>query len=107
MRSSAKAQRHRQQLHHGRAPWPCKNIGDAIKAGGRQRGAGIELEVLRSFADSRLKKLWAEQGGAHDRPAMPRDDDNVARRFTIAVLLISIGCGLVLVGRILRRSGPW
>lgn len=76
-----------------------KNIGDAIKAGGRQRGAVIELEVLRSFADSRLKKLWAEQGSAHDRPAMPRMIDNVARRFTIAVLLITLGAGLYWWGK--------
>ena len=41
-----------------------KNVGETVRAGGRQRGAAIELEVLRSFADSRLKKLWAEQGSA-------------------------------------------
>ncbi|MEO8591008.1 MAG: heavy metal translocating P-type ATPase [Flavobacteriales bacterium] len=76
-----------------------KNIGDTIRAGGRQRGAAIELEVLRSFADSRLKKLWAEQGATHDRPAMPRMIDNVARRFTIAVLLISLGAALYWLGK--------
>ncbi|MCB0772768.1 MAG: heavy metal translocating P-type ATPase, partial [Flavobacteriales bacterium] len=66
-----------------------KNRGDTIKAGGRQRGAAIEVEVLRTFADSRLRKLWAEQGAANDRPAMPRMIDAVARRFTVAVLLIA------------------
>ncbi|MBP6392639.1 MAG: heavy metal translocating P-type ATPase, partial [Flavobacteriales bacterium] len=76
-----------------------KNIGETVRAGGRQRGAVIELEVLRSFADSRLKKLWAEQGSAQDRPAMPRMIDNVARRFTIAVLLISLGAGLYWWGK--------
>ncbi len=76
-----------------------KSIGDTIRAGGRQRGAAIELEVLRSFADSRLKRLWAEQGTAHDRPAMPRMIDNVARRFTIAVLLISVGAALFWLGK--------
>ncbi|MFZ1687872.1 MAG: heavy metal translocating P-type ATPase [Flavobacteriales bacterium] len=76
-----------------------KKAGDAIKAGGRQRGAVIELEVLRSFAESRLKRLWAEQERRHDRPAMPRMIDNVARRFTIAVLLISLGAALYWWGK--------
>ncbi|MBK8339784.1 MAG: heavy metal translocating P-type ATPase [Flavobacteriales bacterium] len=76
-----------------------KDIGETIRAGGRQRGAVIELEVLRTFADSRLKKLWAEQGSGQDRPAMPRMIDNVARRFTIAVLLISLGAGLYWWGK--------
>jgi len=76
-----------------------KKIGDTIKAGGRQRGAVIELEVLRTFADSRLKKLWAEQSTAHDRPAMPRMIDHVARRFTIAVLVISFGAALYWWGK--------
>ncbi|HNE79489.1 MAG TPA: heavy metal translocating P-type ATPase [Flavobacteriales bacterium] len=71
-----------------------KNEGDTIKAGGRQRGAAIELEVLRNFADSRLKQLWAEQESAHERPVMPRMIDAVARRFTMAVLLIALGAGL-------------
>src|SRR5690606_17446460 len=71
-----------------------KNVGDTVKAGGRQRGAAIELEVLRTFADSRLKRLWAEQESAHERPAMPRLIDAVARRFTIAVLAIATGAAL-------------
>lgn len=76
-----------------------KAVGDTIKAGGRQRGAAIEVEVLRSFADSRLKKLWAEQDSGQDRPAMPRLIDAVARRFTVAVLLIALGAGLYWWGR--------
>lgn len=71
-----------------------KNIGEAIKAGGRQRGALIEVEVTRTFADSRLKRLWTEQTGPHARPAMPRMIEGVARRFTIAVILISVGAAL-------------
>ncbi len=76
-------------------PMPVrKQLGDTIKAGGRQRGAVIELEVLRSFADSRLKRLWAEQADAHERPPMPRMIDAVARRFTIAVLVIATGAAI-------------
>ncbi len=76
-----------------------KNVGDTIRAGGRQRGAAIELEVVRSFADSRLKSLWAEQSSGHARPAMPRLIDGVARRFTVAVLLISLGAALYWWGK--------
>lgn len=76
-----------------------KSIGDAIKAGGRQRGGAIELEVVHGFAESRLKRLWAEQDSGHQRPAMPRLIDGVARRFTIAVLLIALGAGLYWWGK--------
>lgn len=76
-----------------------KSIGDTVKAGGRQRGAAIELEVLRSFAESRLKKLWAEQGSTHERPVMPKMIDGVARRFTIAVLVVSLGAALYWWGK--------
>jgi len=76
-----------------------KNVGDTVKAGGRQRGAAIELEVLRTFADSRLKRLWAEQASVQDRPAMPKLIDEVARRFTIAVLLIAVGAALFWWGK--------
>ncbi|MBX2972704.1 MAG: heavy metal translocating P-type ATPase [Flavobacteriales bacterium] len=83
-----------------------RNAGDAIKAGGRQRGAAIELEVVRPFGESRLKKLWAEQAAVGERPAMPRMIDNVARRFTIAVLLISLGAALYWWGRDAAQVWP-
>ncbi|HQV76681.1 MAG TPA: HAD-IC family P-type ATPase, partial [Flavobacteriales bacterium] len=76
-----------------------KEVGETVKAGGRQRGAVIELEVLRTFAESRLKQLWAEQVSTQDRPAMPRLIDTVARRFTIAVLLIALGAALYWWGK--------
>lgn len=76
-----------------------KNVGESIKAGGRQRGAVIELEVVRAFGESRLKKLWAEQAAVGERPVMPRMIDAVARRFTIAVLLISLGAALYWWGK--------
>ena len=76
-----------------------KEVGATIKAGGRQRGAPIELEVISTFAESRLKRLWAEQGSSTERPAMPRMIDSIARRFTIAVLLISLGAALYWWGK--------
>ncbi len=80
-------------------PMPVRrNVGDVVRAGGRQRGAAIELEVTRSFADSRLKQLWSEQATSHARPLMPKMIDGVARRFTIAVLLISAGAALYWLG---------
>ncbi|MBK8498752.1 MAG: heavy metal translocating P-type ATPase [Flavobacteriales bacterium] len=81
-------------------PLPVRKLqGETIKAGGRQRGAAIELDVIRTFSESRLKKLWAEQATGHERPAMPRMIDQVARRFTVAVLLISVGATLYWWGK--------
>jgi len=83
-------------------PLPVRrNVGDTIRAGGRQRGAAIELEVLRPFQQSHLKRLWEEHSGsgAAQRPAMPKMIDQVAQRFTIAVILISVAAGLYWAGR--------
>lgn len=72
-----------------------KNEGDTIRAGGRQRGAAIEVEVLRPFSHSHLKRLWEEHRSlGTERPRMPRTIDAVARRFTVAVLLIALCSGL-------------
>jgi Cu+-exporting ATPase len=88
-------------------PLPVRKVqGETVRAGGRQRGAAIELEVLRTFADSRLKRLWAEQDGGHERPVMPRMIDGVARRFTIAVLLISLGAALYWWGKDAAQVWP-
>jgi P-type Cu+ transporter len=83
-------------------PLPVRrNVGDTIRAGGRQRGAAIELEVLRPFQQSHLKRLWEEHSGsgAAQRPAMPKMIDQVAQRFTIAVIFISVAAGLYWAGR--------
>src|SRR5690606_31762793 len=74
-------------------------VGDTIRAGGRQRGAAIELEVVRPFQQSHLKRLWEEHSGHGQRPPMPRMIDNVARRFTIAVILISVVAGFYWWGK--------
>jgi P-type Cu+ transporter len=74
-------------------------VGDTIRAGGRQRGAAIELEVVRPFQQSHLKRLWEEHTGHGQRPAMPKMIDNVARRFTIAVILISVVAGFYWWGK--------
>ncbi len=88
-------------------PMPVRrNVGDVIRAGGRQRGAAIELEVTRTFADSRLKQLWSEQANTHARPLMPKMIDGVARRFTMAVLLISAGAALYWLGHDPKQVWP-
>jgi P-type Cu+ transporter len=74
-------------------------VGDTIRAGGRQRGAAIELEVVRPFQQSHLKRLWEEHTGHGNRPKMPRMIDAVARRFTIAVMLISVVAGFYWYGK--------
>jgi len=90
-------------------PLPVRrNVGDTIRAGGRQRGAAIELEVLRPFQQSHLKRLWEEHSGidAAQRPAMPKMIDQVAKRFTIAVILISVAAGLYWAGRDMDMVWP-
>lgn len=90
-------------------PLPVRrNVGDTIRAGGRQRGAAIELEVLRPFQQSHLKQLWEEHTGssAAQRPAMPKLIDSVAQRFTIAVILISVASGLYWAGRDMDMVWP-
>lgn len=90
-------------------PLPMRrSVGDTIRAGGRQRGAAIELEVLRPFQQSHLKRLWEEHSGssAAQRPAMPKLIDRVAQRFTIAVILISVAAGLYWAGRDMDMVWP-
>ncbi|MCW5899196.1 MAG: heavy metal translocating P-type ATPase metal-binding domain-containing protein [Flavobacteriales bacterium] len=85
-----------------------RNPGDTIRAGGRQRGATIELEVLRPFQQSHLKRLWEEHSGsgAAQRPAMPKLIDGVAQRFTVAVILISVVSGFYWAGRDMDMVWP-
>lgn len=89
-------------------PLPVKkNIGDTVRAGGRQRGGAIELEVLRPFEQSSLKRMWEEfRRSDASRPLMPRTIDAVARRFTVAVLLIALGTGLYWGGRDASQVWP-
>ncbi|MEZ4760283.1 MAG: hypothetical protein R2810_10895 [Flavobacteriales bacterium] len=80
-------------------PMPVhKAPGDVVVAASAR--AAIELEVLRVFNDSHLKRLWEEHAGsltgAH--PSMPRLVDT-ARRFTVGVLLVALGAGLYWWGR--------
>lgn len=84
-----------------------KEPGDTIRAGGRQRGAAIEVEVLRPFEQSSLKRMWEEfRKNDAERPLMPRTIDGVARRFTLAVLLIALGTGLYWWGRDAAQVWP-
>ncbi|HQW86942.1 MAG TPA: HAD-IC family P-type ATPase, partial [Flavobacteriales bacterium] len=88
-------------------PLPVRRAaGEVVKAGGRQRGAAIELQVLRAFADSHLKRLWEEHAAGTDRPGMPRLIDAVARRFTVAVVLLAVGAGLYWWGRDTAQVWP-
>ncbi len=90
-------------------PLPVKRIvGDTIRAGGRQRGAAIDLEVLRPFQQSHLKRLWEEHSGrsAAQRPAMPKMIDGIAKRFTVAVIVVSVAAGIYWAGRDMDMVWP-
>lgn len=88
-------------------PLPVRRtVGEVVKAGGRQRGAAIVLQVLRPFAESHLKRLWEEHASGEGRPGMPRLIDAVARRFTVAVVLLAVGAGLYWWGRDAAQVWP-
>lgn len=66
--------------------------GDLVYAGGRQEGARIELEIVKSVKQSYLTGLW-------NRPAFQKDDaqerqatleNSINKYFTISVFLIAL-----------------
>ncbi|MCB0795295.1 MAG: heavy metal translocating P-type ATPase metal-binding domain-containing protein [Flavobacteriales bacterium] len=82
-------------------PLPVIKVpGDQIAAGGRQRGGSITVQVVRTFKESQLKRLWEEHGSNEsDRPVMGRLVDKVARRFIFFVLAVAGASGLFWAGR--------
>jgi Cu+-exporting ATPase len=65
------------------------------------------VEVLRPFEQSSLKRLWEEfRRNDTARPTMPRTIDAVARRFTVAVLVIATGAGIYWWGHDPRQVWP-
>lgn len=70
--------------------------GDTIYAGGKQKGAAIELEVLRAVSQSYLTQLWNNEAFAREK-----DDANqslaarINRYFSLTVLGIAVVTFLV------------
>jgi Cu+-exporting ATPase len=70
----------------------AKVLGEIIYAGGRQKGATIELEVCKKVSQSYLTQLWNNDAFAKDRQShIESFQQMVSKYFTIALLVIAFG----------------
>ncbi len=69
-----------------------KVLGEIVHAGGRQRGATIELEVIKKVSQSYLTQLWNNDTFAKTQESIIESfQQKVSRYFTIVLLAIAIG----------------
>lgn len=69
-----------------------KIIGEMIYAGGRQKGATIELEVCKKVSQSYLTQLWNNDAFAKESSSNIQSfQQTVSKYFTIALLIIAFG----------------
>ena len=69
-----------------------RQTGDYVYAGGRQQGAAIEVEIVKKVSQSYLTSLWnSEAFRKTDRPDINSMLNVAGRRFTYAILFISLG----------------
>ncbi len=65
--------------------------GSTIYAGGRQTAGQIELEVIKEVEQSYLTKLWNRENQKAYRSEMDNMVHKIARRFTLFLILLSLG----------------
>jgi Cu+-exporting ATPase len=76
----------------GEAEPVAKASGDYLYAGGRQIDGAIEVEIVKAVSQSYLTSLWAQETFQKDRDGGVQTlTDRFGRRFTLAVLLASLG----------------
>lgn len=77
-----------------------KNSGDLIYAGGRQRGATLELEIVKDVSQSYLTQLWNRDTFTEEKNEAGISDvaNLISKYFTPAILLIAIIGGIVWLG---------
>ena len=63
--------------------------GEKVFAGGRQTGAAVVLEALKTVDQSYLTGLWNDESPGKESHRLEIFADKVGRRFTVAVLFIS------------------
>jgi Cu+-exporting ATPase len=69
-----------------------KVVGEIIYAGGRQKGANIELEVSKKVSQSYLTQLWNNETFAKNTTSNIQSFQQiVSKYFTIALLIIAFG----------------
>lgn len=75
----------------GEAEPVTKNSGDQLFAGGRQQAGVIELEVLKSVAQSYLTQLWSNEIFDKESHSIFQSiTDKISKRFTISILAIAL-----------------
>lgn len=71
---------------------PVKKVmGEIVYAGGRQMGEVIELEVVKPVSQSYLTRLWNNETFAASDNRMKNFNDNIAKYFSVVVLILAIG----------------
>jgi Cu+-exporting ATPase len=69
-----------------------KSLGEIVYAGGRQKGATIELEVMKKVSQSYLTQLWNNDTFTKDRnSSIESFQQLVSRYFTWALLIVAFG----------------
>lgn len=74
----------------GEAEPVAKNSGDQLFAGGRQQAGVIELEVIKSVAQSYLTQLWSNEVFDKGESFFQSITDRISKRFTVSILTIAI-----------------
>lgn len=68
-----------------------KKSGDKLFAGGRQQAGVIELEVLKSVAQSYLTQLWSNEIFSKNKQSTFQNiTDKISKRFTISILTVAV-----------------
>ncbi len=66
-----------------------KHKNDALFAGGRQVGGAVHVVLTKEVSQSYLTSLWDQDVFKKERKSLVSLMDNVARRFTISILIIA------------------
>ena len=73
--------------------------GDLLYAGGRHHGAPIEINVVKDISQSYLTSLWNHQSFRKENERkFDRMTGKVSRVFTLVVLVLALGAGLIHAG---------
>ena len=74
----------------GESKWTEKNSGDKLFAGGRHKGAAIEIEATKTVSQSYLTQLWSQESFQKNKnEGIKTLTDRISQYFTFFVLLIA------------------
>ncbi len=74
----------------GEAEPVIKKSGDKIYAGGKQLNGVMEMEALKSVAQSYLTQLWGNKAFSKDKDNLFENlTDRISKRFTVSILTIA------------------